>query len=143
MKSGYGKDMVLVVPFTGEIRLQSIELIGGTEGDSPNMLKVYKNEENVDINIQEEKKPVQTFDLVEGGGEYPTDLRKFSSVSSLVLGFDGTFGASKSLLHFIGFKGKLLRMKFKPPNVQYELLPALKDVEQKDEDTRNFMNLGT
>ena len=58
LKSGYGKDMVLVIPFTCEVRVKCICLIGGDEGEAPITLKLYKNEEAVDVNIQEEKKCV-------------------------------------------------------------------------------------
>ena len=51
LRSGYGKDMVLVIPFSCEVRVKSICLIGGDDGEAPSKLKLYKNEEAVDINI--------------------------------------------------------------------------------------------
>ncbi len=51
LKSGYGKDMVLVIPFTCEVRVKCISLVGGDDGEAPETLKVYKNESNVDINL--------------------------------------------------------------------------------------------
>ncbi len=48
----------MVVPFTCEVRIKSICLISGDEGEAPYKLKLYKNEEIVDINIQEDKKPL-------------------------------------------------------------------------------------
>ena len=35
LKSGSGKDMVLVIPFTCEVRVKVIALIGGDDGESP------------------------------------------------------------------------------------------------------------
>ena len=35
LKSGYGKDMVIVIPFTCEVRVKSICLIGGDDGEAP------------------------------------------------------------------------------------------------------------
>ena len=58
VQSSYGKDLVIVVQFSGEIRVKSIIVIGGSEGTSPSKMKIYKNEEAVDINIVEEKKPI-------------------------------------------------------------------------------------
>lgn len=63
LKSGSGKDMVIVIPFTCEVRVKCIALVGGDDGESPQTMKCYKNEEVVDIDIQEDKKPVQQFDL--------------------------------------------------------------------------------
>ena len=51
VKSGSGKDMVIVIPFTCEVRVKCISLIGGDDGESPQTMKVYKNEEAVDIDI--------------------------------------------------------------------------------------------
>ena len=58
LKSGSGKDMVLVIPFTCEVRVKCIALIGGDDGESPQCMNLYKNEEVVSIDIQEDKKPV-------------------------------------------------------------------------------------
>ena len=51
LKSGYGKDMVIKIPFTCEVRVKCIALISGDDGEAPTTLKLYKNEEAVDISI--------------------------------------------------------------------------------------------
>ena len=43
--------MVIVIPFTAEIRVKCICLISGDDGEAPTTLKLYKNEEVVDISI--------------------------------------------------------------------------------------------
>ena len=120
VKSGYGKDMVFVIPFSAEVRVKCICLIGGDDGEAPTELKLYKNEENVDISIQEDKKPIQKIDLNQGDMEYPTNVTKWGSTSNIVLGVDGSFGAIRSSLKFIGFKGDILRSKFKVGEIVYE-----------------------
>ena len=35
LKSGYGKDMVLVIPFTCEVRVKCVSIIAGDEGEAP------------------------------------------------------------------------------------------------------------
>jgi hypothetical protein len=35
VESSYGKDLVVFVPFQGEIRVKSIVIIGGHEGTAP------------------------------------------------------------------------------------------------------------
>ena len=62
-ESGYGTDLVVYIAFTGEIRVKSVVVIGGDEGTSPAKMKLWKNVEAVDINILEEKKPVQEVDM--------------------------------------------------------------------------------
>jgi len=57
-QSGYGKDLVVYIPFNGEIKVKAIIVIGGDEGTAPSKMKLYKNVSTVDINILEEKKPI-------------------------------------------------------------------------------------
>lgn len=57
-QSAYGKDLVVYIPFNGEIKVKAIIVIGGDEGSAPSKMKLYKNVEAVDINILEEKKPI-------------------------------------------------------------------------------------
>ncbi len=90
-ESGYGKDLVIFIPFKGEIKVKAINIIGGDEGTAPSKLKIYKNVEAVDINILEEKKPIQVVDLnenISGDLEYLLKITNFSNVGNLVLGFD-------------------------------------------------------
>lgn len=56
--SGYGKDLVVFVPFNGEIKVKAICVIGGEDGTAPARMKLYKNVEAVDISILEDKKPI-------------------------------------------------------------------------------------
>ena len=65
--------MVLVIPFQCEVRVKCIALISGDDGEAPSTMNLYKNEEAVDISIQEEKKAVQVVELNQGDLEYPTN----------------------------------------------------------------------
>lgn len=56
--SGYGKDLVMYVPFNGEIKVKSVCVIGGEEGSAPSKMKIYRDVEAVDISILEDKKPI-------------------------------------------------------------------------------------
>ena len=47
LESGYGSELVIVIPFTHEVRLKAISLIPNEK--APTTMKLYKNEENVDI----------------------------------------------------------------------------------------------
>ena len=53
------------MPFSGEFRIKAICVIGGEEGTAPAKMKIYKDVANVDINILEEKKPIQVIDMNE------------------------------------------------------------------------------
>ena len=107
-ESDYGPEMVVVIPFAAEVKVKSICVAGGVDGTAPSKMKVYKNEEAVDFSILEDKKPVMTIDLAEnlqGEMDYPVNLSKFNNCTSIVLGFEESFGANTAAVNFIGLKG--------------------------------------
>ena len=67
---------------------------------------------------------------------------KFSNVSNIVLGFDGTFGGKKSALKYLGFKGEKLRNKVKVIDTVYEVRAQLADHQVPGEKEKNFGSLG-
>ena len=42
LRSGYGKDIVVVIPFNCEVRVKSICLISGDDGEAPKDLKLIR-----------------------------------------------------------------------------------------------------
>lgn len=50
---------------------------------------------------------------VTGELEYMVNVQKFNNISNIVLGFDDNFGASNTVIKYIGFKGEKLREKVK------------------------------
>ena len=98
-ESDYGNEMVVMIPFAGEVKVKSICVAGGVDGKAPSKMKVYKNEEAVDFNIIEEKKAVMTIDLAEnplGELDYPLNLSKFNNCTNIVLGFEENFGGDNA-----------------------------------------------
>ena len=104
-------------------------------------MKLYKNEEVVGIDIQEDKKPLQQIELNQGDLEYPTNISKFTNVSKLIIGIDGSFGSSRSSLKFVGLKGDKLREKHKVGEIVYESQAQLKDHKLPDEE-KGFNGMG-
>lgn len=111
------------MPFQGEMRIKSICVVGGSDGTAPSKMKLYKNENNVDASICEEKKCIQEIGLADNqdGIDYPVSLSKFTNVSNLVLGFPENFGGDVTQIKFIGIKGELLRAKPKMGEIIYEV----------------------
>ena len=129
-ESDYATELVVMIPFAGEIKLKSICVAGGVDGRAPSKMKVYKNEECCDFNIIEDKKPVMTIDLAEnplGEIDYPVNLSKFNNCTNIVLGFEENFGGNNTLINFIGLKGQLLRAKTKAQEFVYESRAQLAD----------------
>ena len=108
-------------------------------------MKVYKNVEAVDINILEDKKPLQTIDMnqnVTGELEYLLNVTKFANVANLVLGFDQNFGAPKTQIKFIGLKGEKLREKVKVIETVYEVRANLADHKNPADKFANASGMG-
>ena len=60
-ESDYGQELVINIPFKGEVRIKSFCICGAPDGLAPKRVKLYKNETNPDIDIVNDKKPVQEF----------------------------------------------------------------------------------
>mgnify|MGYP001626810481 CR=1 FL=1 len=58
MQSDVGKEIVIKIPFNCEVKVKAICVAGGYDGTAPSKMKVYKNEENVDFGIIQDKRPV-------------------------------------------------------------------------------------
>ena len=91
---------------------------------APSRVYLYRNEQVVDADIMNDKKPIQQIELGEnltGDAEYPVNQAKFSNISSLVLGFNQNYGAARTGISFIGIRGDFLRLKPKIGEIVYEL----------------------
>lgn len=111
-------------------------MIGGDDGTAPARMKLYKDVATVDINIMEEKKPIQVIDMnenVTGELEYLLNISKFNNVSNLVIGFDENFGAANTVIKYIGFKGEKLREKVKVVQTVYEIQTNPADIKNPAE----------
>ena len=58
VRSDFDSELVVVIPFKGELRIKFLTVIGASGGYAPNSVKLYKNEQAVDFSIIEEKKPL-------------------------------------------------------------------------------------
>ena len=62
--------------FTGNLKINSITVIGGEDGGSPVVMKAFKNRDDLDFSMAEQLKPVQEWTLVEDfEGRLPYETR--------------------------------------------------------------------
>ena len=140
-ESDYGPELVVNIPFKGDVRVKSFCVIGGPNGTAPSSVKLYKNETAVDADIINDKKPLQEFKITEnesGAIEYPVKPTLFASLSSLVFGFDENFGAETTQVKFIGIKGEFLKGKAKLGKVAYEI----RAVPDENDKIKDFTQMG-
>lgn len=116
VKADLDTELVVKIRFNSEVKVKAVRVAGGPDGCSPNKMRVYKNEENVDFDIISDKRPLHEVSLAEdflGELEYALPLNKFNNCNNIVLGFVGNFNGDTTLINFIGLKGQYLRDKSK------------------------------
>ncbi|CAI5524306.1 unnamed protein product [Closterium sp. Naga37s-1] len=102
-------ELILFIPFTTDVKIKSIAIIGGADGTSPAKMRAFTNREDIDFSVVNDLTAVQEWDLTEnlqGELEYTTKFSKFQGVSSLTLHFPSNFGGDFSRIHFVGLKGE-------------------------------------
>ncbi|KAL1232474.1 Cyclin-Y [Trichinella spiralis] len=108
VESDVDEELLFKIPFTGNVKLKSIVVIGGDGGQRPNRIRLYKNRPSMDfddVNLT----PDQEFDLSEdpdGSVEYPLRVAKFSGVEHLIIHFPSNVGAKTTVVYYIGLRGE-------------------------------------
>ncbi|KAJ1673483.1 hypothetical protein EV182_005143 [Spiromyces aspiralis] len=127
------EQLIIHIPFTGQVKLKSILIRGGPDGTAPRTMKVYSNRPGIDFDNVESEKPSQVFSLVQAPNnaqpiEYNTNVIKFRQVTHLTLFFADNFGEDTTRILYIGLKGDWIAVKQKTlSGVVYEATPNLKD----------------
>ncbi|KAF2602587.1 hypothetical protein F2Q70_00027906 [Brassica cretica] len=81
-------ELLVFVPFTSDVKIKSISIVGGPDGTSPSKLRVFINREGIDFSDAESMQAVQEWELAEnlqGVLEYQTRYisLRISSMSTL------------------------------------------------------------
>ncbi|XP_028796114.1 PITH domain-containing protein 1 [Neltuma alba] len=138
LKSNEGDPELLVfIPFTSDVKIKSICIIGGPDGTGPSKMRAFINREGIDFSDAQSMQVVQEWDLVEntqGVLEYQTRYSKFQSVANITLHFPGNFGGDTTEIQYIGFKGEATQLKRDVvATIVYELRPNPSDHKTRAE----------
>eukprot|EP00898_Chlorokybus_atmophyticus_P001241 jgi/Chlat1/2117/Chrsp17S02711 len=129
-------ELLIFIPFSVDVKIKSICVIGGTDGTSPVRMKVFTNREDMDFGNAAAAPAVQEFELAEnarGDLEYPTrqsaKYAKFQGVANVTLYFPTSLNGERTRIHFIGFKGEYTQLKRDAvvQNIVYEAAPLPQD----------------
>ncbi|CAH9106324.1 unnamed protein product [Cuscuta epithymum] len=130
-------ELIVFIPFTSDVKIKSIAIVGGVDGTSPSKMRVFVNREGIDFADAQTIQPVQEWDLAEnlqGVLEYQTRYSKFQSVGNITLHFPESFGADVTQIHYIGLRGEATQMKRDAvANIVYELMPNPSDHKARGE----------
>lgn len=101
-------ELLLFIPFTNDVIIKGISVIGGADGTSPSKMRAFINRVDIDFSNVQELSPVQEWDLTEnpqGELEYQTRYARFQGVASLILHFPASFNGTSTEIHYIGLRG--------------------------------------
>ncbi|PSN35463.1 PITH domain-containing protein [Blattella germanica] len=108
VESDVDEELLFNIPFTGNVKLKGIIIVGGEMDTHPSKLKIFKNRPHMTFD-DASVSPDQEFDLHPdntGTIEYSTRVVKFSSVHHLSLYFPKNFGSESTKIYYIGLRGE-------------------------------------
>lgn len=124
-------ELIVFIPFTSDVKIKSISIVGGTGGTSPSKMRAFINRDGIDFSDAQNMQPIQEWDLVEnlqGVLEYQTRYSKFQSVGNLTLHFPENFGGDTTQIFYIGLRGEATQLKRDVvATVVYEVMPNPSD----------------
>ncbi|KRX05006.1 Galactose-binding domain protein [Pseudocohnilembus persalinus] len=144
VESDIDGELIFVVRFSNTIKLRQVCLIASNEEKAPVEMKIYKNKEQVDFGIVDQK-PTEEINLIpnlDGTVMYSTNFSKFQDVNSLVL-----YVANKEIddirIQYIQLKGEITQAKkFILTDAVYEIRPTFKENDELDERKTNNEQFG-
>lgn len=125
LKSSADEQLLMIVPFTGQVRLHSIIIRGSGGGECPKTLKVFVNEEGMDFDTAGEKEATQVLEIAQTSEvqEIPVKRAFFNTTRSLALFFEDNWSngeEDETVLSYLAFKGDFMKLNKEPVSVLYE-----------------------
>lgn len=145
VESDADEELLINIPFTGDVKLKGIIVIGGEEGSHPDKVRLFKNRENMSFDDTGSAAD-QEFSLVrdtDGSVQYSTKVVTFSSVRHLSLHFPSNFGDDSTKIYYIGLAGEFSQAtRVGVVNAVYEARPIPQDHKQKDQHGGGLSSIG-
>ncbi|KAI1373774.1 DUF1000 domain protein [Hypoxylon crocopeplum] len=132
LASDADEQILMTIPFTGQVKLHSILLRTSPSDSAPRTLKIFINRDDVDFEAAEELAPTQTLDLLRTTDvqEWPVRRALFGSVHHLTLFFEDNFGdglEDVTRISYLGFRGEWMPLGRAPAHILYEAAPNPND----------------
>ena len=126
------EQLIVQVPFTGQVKLHSILLRTSPSDSAPRTLKLFINRDDVDFDAAADLPPTQVLELSQTGDvqELPVKRALFGKVTRLALFFEDNFGDGDedvTRFSYLGFKGEWMALGRAPAQILYEAAPNPND----------------
>jgi hypothetical protein len=135
LTSSADEQLLMHIPFTGQVRLHSILLRTSTTPSCPKTLKVFINDPGLDFETASEKEPTQELSVAQTSEvqEIPVKRVKFNTTRSLELFFEDNWGQGEedeTRISYLAFKGDFMKLNKEPISVLYEAAANPSDHKQ-------------
>ncbi|XP_077338196.1 PITH domain-containing protein 1 isoform X1 [Lithobates pipiens] len=108
VESDEDEELLFNIPFTGNVKLKGIIIIGEDSDAHPSEMRLFKNLPHMSFD-DAGREADQVFNLnidTTGDLEYQTKISRFSSVSHLSIHISKNFGAENTKIFYIGLRGE-------------------------------------
>ncbi|TVY55822.1 PITH domain-containing protein P35G2.02, partial [Lachnellula suecica] len=122
LESDADEQLLMHIPFTGQVKLHSILIRTSPSSCAPQTLKVFINRDDLDFSTASDLAPTQEFSLSQTSEIQDIAVKRalFGKVQSLTLFVEDNYGDEVSRLSYLGFKGDWMQLGRAPTNILYE-----------------------
>ncbi|XP_061192729.1 PITH domain-containing protein GA19395-like [Saccostrea echinata] len=139
VESDADPELLFKIPFTGNVKLKGIIVIGEQGENHPSKMRLFKNAPEMTFD-DVGRKADQEFELTpdpEGTLQYGVIAARFNSVDTLTIHFPSSFGGENTKIYYIGLKGDFQEARRQEVVIAtYEARPMPED--HKADDFENF-----
>lgn len=125
LRSSADEQLLMIIPFTGQVRLHSILIRASPSPSCPKTLKVFVNADSMDFETAAEKDPTQELSVSQTAEvqEIPVKRAYFNTTRSLALFFEDNWSGGEedeTVISYLAFKGDFMKLNKEPVSVLYE-----------------------
>ncbi|KAL2073353.1 hypothetical protein VTL71DRAFT_10677 [Oculimacula yallundae] len=122
LESDADEQLLIHIPFTGQIKLHSILIRTSPSSSAPQTLKVFINRDDIDFSSASDLSPTQEFKLSQTSEVQDIQVKRalFGKIQSLTLFVEDNYGEDESRISYLGFKGDWMQLGRAPTNILYE-----------------------
>jgi len=122
LESQSDEQLLMHVPFTGQVKLHSILIRTSPADSAPKTLKVFTNRDDIDFSSAEDLAPLQEFELSQTSEiqDIAVNRAQFGRVQNLTLFIEDNYGDDVSRISYLGFRGTWMQLGRAPTDIIYE-----------------------
>ncbi|KAJ8062356.1 hypothetical protein OCU04_008900 [Sclerotinia nivalis] len=122
LESDADEQLLMHIPFTGQVKLHSILLRTSNSESAPKTLKVFINRDDLDFSTASDLQPTQEFQLSQTSEIQDIGVKRalFGKVQNLTLFVEDNYGEDVSRICYVGLKGDWMQLGKAPTNILYE-----------------------